>query len=82
MTMSGPEGQIWSQLPPIGLTGNRIMVTPSHFGLVLVLFCALRDPNRAHFGPKSPFWGFRTILFVFSHNPSFLGIKEILSFKR
>ena len=56
MDSEGPGGQIWSQLPLIGLPGLESLYN-THFGLVLDLFLAPRGPKRARFGPKGPFWG-------------------------
>ena len=56
MDSEGPGGQIWSQLPLIGLPGLESLYT-THFVLVLDLFLAPRGPKRACFGPKGPFWG-------------------------
>ena len=43
------EGQIWSQLPRIGLTGLESWLP--HFGLVSSLSLAPRDTKRARFWP-------------------------------
>ncbi len=57
--LEGPEGP---DLVPTAANWSDwagIMVT-RHVDLVLGLFWAPRNPKRARFGPKCPFWGSQT----------------------
>ena len=57
--LRGPD--LGPDLVPIAADWSNwvgVMVA-THFGLVSGLFWAPRDPKRAHFGRKCPFWGLR-----------------------
>ena len=55
MDSEGPGGQIWSQLPLIGLPGLESLYT-THFCLVFGLFLAPQGLYKGSIWPESPFW--------------------------
>ena len=54
--MEGPEGL--DLVPTVAnWSGWAGIMVNTHFGLVSGLFWVPRDPKRARFGPRCPFWG-------------------------